>query len=362
MNRDLESLIESIQPLDVETMQRTKDHLNSLTKPMGSLGRLEELAEWLAGVMRQERPRLPKKVIFTFAADHGVTAEGVSAYPAAVTAQMVHNFLRGGAAINVLARQAEAEVLIADFGVATEFEAIPGLLACKIAPGTANMAKGPAMSEAQAVQAILAGVRLAQAQKKRGASLFATGEMGIGNTTSASALVAGLTGTKVEEVTGSGTGIDEKTFRRKVQAIQKALEVNQVKADDPLGTLAKVGGFEIAGLVGVILAGAASHTPVVIDGFISGAAALVASRLASHKPVADYLAIAHLSAERGHHLVARQLALAPLLDFHMRLGEGTGAALVMPILDAACAILNEMATFQDAGVSQKNEKAKKRTR
>jgi nicotinate-nucleotide--dimethylbenzimidazole phosphoribosyltransferase len=356
----LNDLMARIEPLDQTSMDQAQKRLDSLTKPLGSLGRLEELAQWLSGVTRQNRPRLPRKVVFTFAADHGVTEEGVSAYPAAVTPEMVKNFLRGGAAINVLARQAGAEVIVADFGVNADFGDLKDLVGCKIGKGTANMAKGPAMTEEQATKAILAGARLALAEKERGATLFATGDMGIGNTTAASALVAALTGAPVEEVTGRGTGIDDDTFRRKVNVIRRALEVNKVDAKNPLATLAQVGGFEIAGLVGVILAGAATRTPVLIDGFISGAAALVACRLADGKPVRDYLAIAHLSVERGHQRIARELALVPLLDFRMRLGEGTGAALAMPLLDAACAIYSDMATFAEAGVSEKNETVEKK--
>ena len=359
MNLEIQKLINSIKPLDEHAMEHAQSRLDSLTKPVGSLGRLEELARWLAGVTQQARPRLPRKVVFTFAADHGVAQEGVSAYPAAVTPEMVRNFLRGGAAINVLARQAGAEVIVADFGVAADFGDLPGLISCKIAHGTVNMTQGPAMTEGQAIQAVLAGAKLALAEKERGATLFATGDMGIGNTTAASALVAALTGAPVDEVTGRGTGIDDTTFRRKVSVISQALKVNKVNARNPLATLAQVGGFEIAGLVGVILAGAATRTPVLIDGFISGAAALVACRLAEPKPVRDYLSIAHLSVERGHQRIARELALVPLLDFRMRLGEGTGAALAMPLLDAACAILNEMATFAEAGVSEKNETVEK---
>jgi nicotinate-nucleotide--dimethylbenzimidazole phosphoribosyltransferase len=370
----LHDLLSRIEPLDQPLMDEAQKRLDSLTKPVGSLGRLEELAQWLVGVTRQDRPSLSRKVVFTFAADHGVTQEGVSAFPAAVTPEMVRNFLRGGAAINVLARRAGADVVIADFGVAADFGELPGLIARKIGRGTANMAKGPAMTEADAIKAILAGAELALAEKERGAALFATGDMGIGNTTAASALVAALTGAPVEEVTGRGTGIDDEGFRRKVNVIRQALEVNglnaitpvrtgvqsdvlvrQTSGGDALSVLAKVGGFEIAGLVGVILAGAATRTPVLVDGFISGAAALVACRLAKPKPVRDYLAIAHLSVEKGHQRIARELALVPLLDFRMRLGEGTGAALAMPLLDAACAIYSDMATFAEAGVSGKNE-------
>jgi nicotinate-nucleotide--dimethylbenzimidazole phosphoribosyltransferase len=356
----LAELTSRIDPLDQSLMNQAQQRLDSLTKPVGSLGRLEELARWLVGVRREARPRLSRKVIFTFAADHGVAEEGVSAYPAAVTPEMVRNFLRGGAAINVLARQAGAQVIVADFGVAADFGGMPGLISRKIGLGTANMTKGPAMTEKQALQAVLAGAELALAEKERGADLFATGDMGIGNTTAASALLAALTGLSVEEATGRGTGIDDAAFHRKVGAIRRALDANKTDGKNALATLAQVGGFEIAGLVGVILAGAATRTPVLVDGFISGAAALVACRLAQSKPVRDYLAVAHLSAEPGHRRITKELGILPLLDLQMRLGEGTGAALAMPILDAACAIFNEMATFEEAGVSGKNEIAEQK--
>jgi len=347
----LAEIISHIEPLDQSLMDQAQQRLDSLTKPVGSLGRLEELAKWIVGVTRQERPLLSRKVIFTFAADHGIAYEGVSAYPPAVTAQMVYNFLRGGAAINVLARQAKAEVIVADFGVAADFGDAPGLVSCKVGYGTANMAKGPAMTAEQALQGILTGAKLAIAEKEKGAKLFATGDMGIGNTSAASALVAALTGAREEDVTGFGTGIDDEGWQKKVRLIRQSIVINGADGKDPLATLAKVGGFEIAGLVGVILAGAATRTPVLIDGFISGAAALVACRIAPQ--ARPYLTLAHLSVESGHQRIARELELIPLLDFRMRLGEGTGAALAMPILDAACAIFNDMATFSEAGVSKK---------
>jgi nicotinate-nucleotide--dimethylbenzimidazole phosphoribosyltransferase len=325
----------------------TQRRLDTLTKPPGSLGRLEELAVRLAA-LTGGRPRVSAPVIFTLAADHGVVAEGVSAYPASVTAQMVENFLRGGAAVNVLARQAGARVVVADFGVATPLGAAAGLVVRRFGAGTANMALGSAMAPAQAVDAVLAGAALAEEAIDGGADLVGTGEMGIGNTTAASAITAVLTGAPPDAVTGPGTGVDEAGRRRKVGAIERALRVNAPDRADGLDVLAKVGGFEIAGLVGVILAAAACRVPVVLDGFITGAAALIAVALA---PAARHALFAsHRSAEPGHALALRHLGLEPYLALDLRLGEGTGAALFVPLARAAAAICAEMATFKSAGV------------
>ncbi|HXD94902.1 MAG TPA: nicotinate-nucleotide--dimethylbenzimidazole phosphoribosyltransferase [Candidatus Acidoferrum sp.] len=322
-------------------------HLDSLTKPPGSLGRLEELAVRLVALTGRP-PRVTAPVIFTFAADHGVVAEGVSAYPQSVTAQMMENFLRGGAAVNVLARQSGAHVVVADFGVATPLGAPAGLVLRRIGAGTANMAQGPAMTRAQAVDAIAAGATLAEDAMAAGADLLGTGEMGIGNTTSASAITAAITGAPADAVTGHGTGVDDAGRRRKVAAIECALRVNAPVAADGLDVLTKLGGFEIAGLVGVILAGAAHRVPVALDGFIAGAAALVAVVLAPRARHA--LFASHRSAEPGHALGLRHLGLEPYLTLDMRLGEGTGAALFIPLARAAAAIYAEMATFKSAGV------------
>lgn len=322
-------------------------HLDALTKPPGSLGRLEELAVRLAALTGRP-PRVGAPVIFTLAADHGVVAERVSAYPQSVTAQMVENFLQGGAAVNVLARQAGARVIVADFGVATPLGAPPGLVVRRIGAGTRNMALGAAMTREQAVAAIEAGAELAEAAIAEGADLLATGEMGIGNTTAASAITAAITGALPEGVTGPGTGVDEAGRARKVAAVSRALAVNAPDARDGLDVVAKVGGFEIAGLAGVILAGAAHRVPVVLDGFIAGAAALVAVTLA---PQARHvLFAAHRSSEPGHALALRHLGLEPYLALDMRLGEGTGAALFVMLARAAAAIYAEMATFKSAGV------------
>jgi nicotinate-nucleotide--dimethylbenzimidazole phosphoribosyltransferase len=345
--RPLTKLLESIGGPDAAAAAECQRHLDTLTKPPGSLGRLEELAVRLAAVSGRP-PGVAAPVIFTFAADHGVVAEGVSAYPQSVTAQMVENFLRGGAAVNVLARQAGARVVVADFGVATRLGASPGLVSRHFGPGTRNMAAGPAMTRDQAATAIEAGATLAMEAIDTGADLLGTGEMGIGNTTAASAITAAITGADPETVTGRGTGLDDDGWRRKVAVVRRALEINRPEARDGLDVLAKVGGFEIAGLAGVILAGAARRVPVAVDGFIAGAAALIAVTLA---PAARHaLFAAHRSAEPGHGVALAHLGLTPYLALDMRLGEGTGAALFVSLARAAAAIHAEMATFKSAGV------------
>jgi len=350
--RPFHRIIAGIGPLDQAAMQQARQRQERLTKPAGSLGRLEELSVQIAGITGQLRPSLEHKVVFLFAGDHGVTAAGVSAYPAEVTAQMVYNFVRGGAAINVLARHAGARVVIADLGVAVDLAPHPEILVRKVAYGTQNMVEGPAMTAAQAVQAVATGIDLFEAELERGVHLAATGDMGIGNTTPSSAITAVMTGRPVAEVTGRGTGIDEARWAGKVQAIERALEVNQPDPGDALDVLAKVGGFEIGGLAGVILAAAAHRVPVLLDGFISGAAALIAAGLCP--AVKPFLIASHRSVEAGHRAVLQALEAKPLLDLDLRLGEGTGAALAMSLVEAAVKILNEMATFAEAGVSEKS--------
>jgi nicotinate-nucleotide--dimethylbenzimidazole phosphoribosyltransferase len=326
--------------------------LDQLTKPPGSLGRLEELARRLSEMSGQFPPQARRCVIFTLAADHGVVAEGVSAYPQVVTAQMVENFLKGGAAVNVLARHVGAPVVVADLGVAAALPTHAELVSRKIGPGTRNMAVGPAMTREEALSAIEAGIGLVYAERGNGLDVIGTGEMGIGNTTAASAVVAALTGASVESVTGAGTGIDDEGRRRKVAVIKRALTVNLPDPSDAVDVLAKVGGFEIAGLCGVILAGAAWRIPVVLDGFIAGAAAMAAVRL---KPdVRHYLIASHRSTEPGHTYVLNALELKPFFDLDMRLGEGTGAALCIGLVKAATKILGEMATFKSAGVTDRS--------
>jgi nicotinate-nucleotide--dimethylbenzimidazole phosphoribosyltransferase len=344
--RPLHRLREAIPPPAPGAAVEAQRHLDDLTKPPGSLGRLEEIALRLAAISGRA-PRVDRPVVFTFAADHGVVAEGVSAYPQVVTSQMVENFVRGGAAINVLARQAGARVVVADFGVVGPVPAV-GLVSCPIAAGTANMARGPAMTSAQAAQAIERGAALAEEAIDAGADLLATGEMGIGNTTAAAAITAAITGAPPEAVTGRGTGVDDEGWRRKVEVVGRALTVNRPDGADGLGVLATVGGFEIGGLVGVVLAGAARGVPVVLDGFISTAAGLIATTLAPHARHA--LFASHRSAEPGHALALRHLGLVPYLDLSLRLGEGTGAALFIHLARAAGLVYREMATFKSAGI------------
>jgi nicotinate-nucleotide--dimethylbenzimidazole phosphoribosyltransferase len=368
----LTSLLDAIRVPGPENAVDAQRHLDALTKPPGSLGRLEEIAVRLAA-LRGGAPSVDRPVVFTFAADHGVVAEGVSAYPQVVTAQMVENFLAGGAAVNVLARHAGARVVVADLGVATPLSASAGLVSRRIGAGTASIARGPAMSRAQALDAIAAGADIAAAEIARGADLLALGEMGIGNTTAASALAAVFTGAAPAEVTGTGTGIEPERWRAKVAVVERALAVNGLggaadahrRASEPgaraaapgpgaldcVDALTRVGGFEIAGLTGVALAGAAHRVPVIVDGFIAGAAALAAVRLVP--AVRDHLIAAHRSAEPGHRRVLEALGLAPYLDLGLRLGEGTGAALCIGLARAAAAVLGEMATFKSAGVSDR---------
>lgn len=347
----LEHARRAIAPVDLAVGRKTQALLDGKTKPRRSLGLLEDLACRIAAAAGEPVPSLPRKTVVVMAGDHGVADEGVSAYPPEVTAQMVLNFAAGGAAINVLARHVGAEVLVVDMGTRTGVPAAgaPGVLDRRIGPGTASFVRGPAMSGADAVRAVEVGITIASELADGGVTLVGLGDMGIGNTTAASALAAALTGAAVEEVTGRGTGIDDAGWARKVEVIKRALAANKPAADDPLGVLAKLGGFEIAGLCGVTLGAAARRIPVVVDGFIASAAALVAARLA---PAATgYLVAAHRSVEAGHRAVLSAMGVRPLLDLEMRLGEGTGAALAMGLVDVALRILHEMATFADAGVS-----------
>ena len=347
----IDRVVASIRPLDEAAMEAARQRQCELTKPAGSLGRLEELAIQIAGITGRVRPRLPRKAVVIMAGDHGVCAEGISAYPPEVTPQMVMNFLAGGAAINVLGRRVGARVVVVDVGVAAELPARDGLVHRKVAMGTKNLASGPAMTRAEAEMAIQVGIQVVQAEMEKGLDLVATGEMGIGNTTASSAIVAVLADRPVAEVVGRGTGVDDGGLRRKIRAIEKGIRINRPDPSDPVDVLAKVGGLEIAGLVGVILAGAACRLPVVVDGFISGAAALVAARICPR--VCGYMVPSHQSVETGHGAIFEALGLRPLLNMDMRLGEGTGAAIAMHLIDDALAIQDEMATFSEAGVSGK---------
>lgn len=352
----LKATLSRIKEVDSVFKEKTQKRLDNLTKPQGSLGRLEELAKQFVSITRNENPKIKDKVIFTMAADHGVAEEGVSAFLQEVTPQMIYNFLSGGAGINVLAGHIGARVVVIDMGVAKKIKNQKpktknlNFIDRKIDFGTRNITKCHAMTKEQAIRAIRTGIEVFEEDVRKGLDIAGTGDMGIGNTTSSSAIVSAITGEPPEEVTGRGTGIDDKAFANKVEAIRRALEVNKPDPNDPIDVLSKVGGFEIGGLAGVILAGAANRIPVVIDGFISGASALIAYKL--EPKVKDYIIASHCSAEKGHRVILKFLGLEPLLDFNLRLGEGTGAALGIGIVEAAVKILTEMATFQSAGVSE----------
>ena len=349
MTAQLAQTIARIQPLDRAAMSAAEARQLQLTKPPRALGRLEALSIQLAGITAKPRPRLVHKLVAVMAADHGVVAEGVSAFPAEVTPGMVMNFVAGGAAINVLSRQIGARVLVTDVGVNADLSAAAGVRQRKVRRGTANMALGPAMSRDEALQAIGVGIDLVDDELRNGLDIVATGDMGIGNTTASSAVIAALTGLPVARVTGRGTGITAEALTGKVAVIEKALALNEPDPSDPVDVLAKVGGLEIAALTGVVLGAAANRVPVVMDGFISAAAVLCAVRLC-HEAV-DYILPSHVSIEIGHQAVLDELGLIPLFDLEMRLGEGTGAALGIGIIEAAARILDEMATFESAGVA-----------
>lgn len=344
----LQKLLDEIRPVDKGWLERAQQRLDMLTKPRGSLGKLEEIARRYAAIKKDLTPSMRRKIIFTFAGDHGVVEEGVSAYPGRVTVQMVLNMLAGGAGVNALARHAGAEVIVVDMGVNHDFEPAPGLVVRKVGYGTRNFTKGPAMTSAEALRSIQVGIDLAGEYAKEGMDVAGTGEMGIGNTTPSSAILSVLTGIPAGEVTGRGTGIDDRTLSVKSAAIEKAIAVNNPDPGDPIDVLAKVGGFEIGGIAGLVIGCAALRIPVVVDGFISTAGALIAARM---NPIIDeYLFYAHLSTETGHRAMLEATGQQPLLDLGMRLGEGTGAALGISIMEASVKMMNEMATFGSAGV------------
>ncbi len=346
----LQNTLAKIQPVDPELLKCAQAKLDNKTKPLGSLGRLEEFARRFAAITGTLEPATEKKVIFTFAADHGVVEEGVSAFPKQVTPQMVFNFLRGGAGVNVLARHAGAEVRVVDIGVDYDFGPLPGLIDRKIARGTRNFAIGPAMTREEAIAALEAGIAFADNCMEEGVAMAGTGEMGIGNTTPASAIIAAISGIPVKSVTHRGTGINDSSLQNKIRVIERALQVNRPDPADPLDVLVKVGGLEIAGIAGLVIGCAANRIPVVIDGFISTAGALVAAEM--HPHVKDYIFAAHRSVEIGHRFMLEHLGAEPILDLRLRLGEGTGAALAMGLIEAGVKILKEMATFEEAGVSE----------
>lgn len=347
----LEMTLNRIQPLDAEAMKRAQVRLDNKTKPQGSLGRLEEIACRVVGITGRDHPRHERKVVVTMAGDHGVAEEGVSAFPQAVTTQMVANFVAGGAGVNVLARHVGASVLAVDMGVNADLSHVHGILHRKVAHGTGNIAKGPAMTREQAVTSLEHGIGIVDDLVNRsGLDLLGTGDMGIANTTPSAAVVACFTGMDVAEVTGRGTGVDEKTWQHKVDVVQRALAVNKPDPKDPMDVLTKVGGLEIGGLAGLVLGAAANRIPVVVDGFIASAGALIACELC---PLARYYLFAsHRSVEPGHRAMLAKMGQVPLLDLGMRLGEGTGAALAMGLVEASIKILTEMASFEEAGVSR----------
>ena len=349
----IQKTLDLIEPVKQRFSEKARKHLDNLTKPRGSLGRLEDFAAVVVAITEDLSPALNKKVVFTFAGDHGVTEEGVSAFPKEVTPQMVYNFIRGGAAINVIARHVGADVVVVDVGVDHDFEDMEGLVIRKVVKGTANMLKGPAMTREEAVRSVETGILLAEEYADKGYNIFGTGEMGIGNTTPSSAIVSVFSGKSVSELTGRGTGVDDETYKRKIRVIEGSVALNSPDPEDPLDVLSKVGGAEIGAIAGLILGAAYLRIPVVIDGFISTAGALIAYKL---KPeVKGYMFSAHKSMEKGHETMLDIIGIKPFVDLSMRLGEGTGAALGIGLIEAGIKIYNEMATFEDASVSKEAE-------
>lgn len=361
---ELNTIISAITNTNGKFAEQAQQRLDNLTKPQGSLGRLEEFAKQLVAITENPMPDIDKKVVFTFAGDHGVAEEGVSAFPKEVTPQMVLNFINGGAGINVLARHTGAEVVVVDIGVDYDFGNNPpsppfskgglgGFISRKVVSGTKNMRKGPAMTREEAVKCIQVGIELANEYAKRGYKIFGTGEMGIANTTPSSAITSIVTGKYVEDITGRGTGINDDAWKNKVQVIKDSISINKPDPSDPIDLLAKVGGTEIAGIAGLIIGAAANKVPVVIDGFISTAGALIAYLI--EPKTKDYMFAAHMSQEVGHRAILEKIGLKPILDLDMRLGEGTGAALAMLVIEAGLKIYKEMATFAEAAVAGKKQ-------
>ncbi|MGI6434828.1 MAG: nicotinate-nucleotide--dimethylbenzimidazole phosphoribosyltransferase [Syntrophomonadaceae bacterium] len=344
--------LQSIGEPDLKAAEAARVRVDDLTTPLGALGILEQIVIKLASIQGRPMPELGDKVVLVMAADHGVVAEGVSAYPQEVTPQMVLNFLNNGAAINVLSNYTGARVVVTDVGVLGAGIDHPNLNVRKIREGTRNMAREAAMTEEEAVAAIEVGIETVQAEIAAGATLVATGEMGIGNTTASSAILAAFSGADLDIITGRGTGLDNKGRQKKIEVIKQALVRNQPDPDQPLDVLRKVGGLEIAALTGVIIGAAAGRVPVVVDGFISTAAALVACKM---NPLCrDFLFASHLSQEPGHRIMLEYMDLQPVLHVDLRVGEGTGAVLSFPIFEAAVKLLHEMSTFSEAGVSNKD--------
>lgn len=342
----------SIQAPNMELAKAAQQHSDQLTKPPGSLGKLEHIVAQLAAMTDELWPDLSKRTVIIMAGDHGVCDEGISAFPQSVTPQMVHNFLQGGAAVNVLARAAQAEVVCVDIGVAAELEH-DQLVSRKLMHGTNNIAKGAAMTREQAIAGIAVGIELVEMLHKRGSRMFATGEMGIGNTTPSAAIVALMTDISAEQAAGRGTGITDRMLLHKISVIEQAISVNAPDRNDPLDVISKVGGIEIAGLVGVILGAAKLRCPVVLDGYISTAAALIAAALADASK--GYMIASHQSQEQGHSYALAALGLSPCIQLDLRVGEGTGAVLSFHFIDAALKLMQEMATFSSAGIDGRSD-------
>jgi nicotinate-nucleotide--dimethylbenzimidazole phosphoribosyltransferase len=351
LTAELNTISSRIEPINDSWIDAARERQLTLTKPAVSLGRLEEIANQLAAIQQTTTPGVTKKRIYVVAGDHGVTAEGVSAYPREVTAQMVDNFLHGGAAINVLARHGGIEVKVVDASVDADLSEREGLINVKQMRGTANFARGPAMTREEAERLTLAGVELARSAGAEGVNLLGIGDMGIGNTTAASAVTAALTGVDPAILTGRGTGVDDAGLNHKIEVIRRALTVNRPNRGDAIDILAKVGGAEIAVMMGIVIGAATQRIPVVADGFISTAAAALAVTLCPN--ASGYLFLAHRSVEPGHTALIDLIGIQPLLDLKMRLGEGTGAALAIHIIEASAKLLGEMATFAEAAVSDK---------
>lgn len=348
----LSKTIQNIENISFDPDGKIRKRLNNLAIPSGSLGRLEEFAITYASIKGSTDAPIKHKVVFTMAGDHGVASEGVSAFPQEVTKQMVKNFLDGGATISVFAKHVDARVVVVDCGIKSDFEQIEGLKIKKVGYGTGNIAIGPAMTREQAIKSLEAGIQVFNEELQNGLDIVATGDMGIANTTPSSAIIACLTGADLIEVTGRGTGLDDKGLVKKINILKKALNTNKPDPADPIDVLSKVGGFEIGGIAGLCLAAASHRVPILVDGFISTAAALIACSL--EPKVNNYLFASHTSAEKGHKLALKHLKKRAILDLDLRLGEGTGAVLAMNLIEAGVKILTQMATFSEAGVSTPN--------
>jgi len=345
----LEKLTMGIEELDEKSMIGMQKRLDTKIKPTRSLGVLEDIAQQIAGIQRTSYPKITGKAVLLMAGDHGVVAEGVSAAPQEITAQMFYSYISGGGGINVLAEHVGAELILTDIGIAGPLDP-PALMADRVKNGTDNIAHGPAMSREEALKAILTGARVAAKAIESGINLLATGEVGIGNTTPSAALISVFTGYSVEEVTGSGTGLKGEALKHKQEVIKQAIKVNQPDPSDPVDTMSKVGGLEIAALTGAILEAAHQRVPIILDGVIAVAAAITAAKLA---PLSKYYMISsHCSEERGQGLALEHMGMKPRLYFNMRLGEGTGAALMFPMVEAALKVADEMATFEEASVTK----------